>query len=179
MKNRMVDQSGIGAVGEQGGNCKIRSSVCLSLQSLKAGWKGEEDKLVFRCCRKRHTDDLILHFPPSHRSPSCPPCTCFCSFLITEAMLTGHQKTWSAEWCCHFPSVYIVLLTSCLSLFIFFIRNLGIMVCSSMCDLGGIITPFIVYRLSNIWKELPLIVFGKQNITVIRHILLHVKRNIL
>ncbi|XP_040206859.1 solute carrier family 22 member 2-like isoform X1 [Rana temporaria] len=41
-----------------------------------------------------------------------------------------------------------------------FIRNLGIMVCSSMCDLGGIITPFIVYRLSNVWKELPLIVFA-------------------
>ncbi|XP_018421115.1 PREDICTED: solute carrier family 22 member 2 [Nanorana parkeri] len=41
-----------------------------------------------------------------------------------------------------------------------FIRNLGIMVCSSMCDLGGIITPFIVYRLSNVWQELPLIVFA-------------------
>ncbi|KAJ1154503.1 hypothetical protein NDU88_007255 [Pleurodeles waltl] len=41
-----------------------------------------------------------------------------------------------------------------------FIRNLGIMVCSSMCDLGGIITPFIVYRLAEIWHELPLIVFA-------------------
>ncbi|XP_056423215.1 solute carrier family 22 member 2 [Hyla sarda] len=41
-----------------------------------------------------------------------------------------------------------------------FIRNLGVMVCSSMCDLGGTITPFIVYRLANIWKELPLIVFA-------------------
>ncbi|KAM9315634.1 solute carrier family 22 member 2-like [Gastrophryne carolinensis] len=41
-----------------------------------------------------------------------------------------------------------------------FIRNLGIMVCSSMCDFGGTITPFIVYRLANIWKELPLIVFA-------------------
>lgn len=41
-----------------------------------------------------------------------------------------------------------------------FIRNLGIMVCSSMCDLGGIITPFIVYRLAGIWHELPLIVFA-------------------
>ncbi|XP_069811058.1 solute carrier family 22 member 2-like [Dendropsophus ebraccatus] len=41
-----------------------------------------------------------------------------------------------------------------------FIRNLGVMVCSSMCDLGGTITPFIVYRLTSIWKELPLIVFA-------------------
>ncbi|XP_071997094.1 solute carrier family 22 member 2 isoform X2 [Engystomops pustulosus] len=41
-----------------------------------------------------------------------------------------------------------------------FIRNLGVMVCSSMCDLGGTITPFIVYRLANIWKSLPLIVFA-------------------
>ncbi|XP_040285411.1 solute carrier family 22 member 2 [Bufo bufo] len=41
-----------------------------------------------------------------------------------------------------------------------FIRNLGVMVCSSMCDLGGTITPFIVYRLAGIWKELPLIVFA-------------------
>uniref|UniRef100_A0A803J8K1 Solute carrier family 22 (organic cation transporter), member 2 n=1 Tax=Xenopus tropicalis TaxID=8364 RepID=A0A803J8K1_XENTR len=41
-----------------------------------------------------------------------------------------------------------------------FIRNLGIMVCSSMCDLGGVITPFIVYRLAAIWQELPLIVFA-------------------
>ncbi|KAG8444175.1 hypothetical protein GDO86_009381 [Hymenochirus boettgeri] len=41
-----------------------------------------------------------------------------------------------------------------------FIRNIGIMVCSSLCDVGGIITPFIVYRLTAIWKDLPLIVFA-------------------
>ncbi|KAM8945320.1 solute carrier family 22 member 2 [Pelodytes ibericus] len=41
-----------------------------------------------------------------------------------------------------------------------FIRNMGIMVCSSMCDLGGTITPFIVYRLADVWNELPLLVFA-------------------
>ncbi|XP_051854011.1 solute carrier family 22 member 1-like [Antechinus flavipes] len=41
-----------------------------------------------------------------------------------------------------------------------FIRNLGVMVCSSLCDAGGIITPFIVFRLTEIWHELPLILFA-------------------
>ncbi|XP_068268913.1 solute carrier family 22 member 2-like [Nyctibius grandis] len=40
-----------------------------------------------------------------------------------------------------------------------YIRNLGVMVCSSLCDVGGIIVPFIVYRLVEVWHDLPLIVF--------------------
>ncbi|XP_038626751.1 solute carrier family 22 member 1-like isoform X1 [Tachyglossus aculeatus] len=41
-----------------------------------------------------------------------------------------------------------------------FIRNLGVMVCSSLCDVGGIITPFIVFRMTEVWHELPLTLFG-------------------
>lgn len=41
-----------------------------------------------------------------------------------------------------------------------FIRNLGVMVCSSLCDLGGILTPFLVFRLVEVWQGLPLILFA-------------------
>ncbi|XP_027735834.1 solute carrier family 22 member 2-like, partial [Empidonax traillii] len=40
-----------------------------------------------------------------------------------------------------------------------YIRNLGVMICSSLCDVGGVIVPFIVYRLVEVWHDLPLIVF--------------------
>lgn len=35
------------------------------------------------------------------------------------------------------------------------------MVCSALCDLGGIFTPFMVFRLMEVWQALPLILFGK------------------
>ncbi|XP_068407335.1 solute carrier family 22 member 1 isoform X1 [Eschrichtius robustus] len=41
-----------------------------------------------------------------------------------------------------------------------FLRNLGVMVCSSLCDLGGVITPFLVFRLMEVWQGLPLILFA-------------------
>ncbi|XP_051867173.1 solute carrier family 22 member 2-like [Pristis pectinata] len=41
-----------------------------------------------------------------------------------------------------------------------FLRSFAVSMCSSLSDLGGIVSPFIVFRLAALWLEMPLVVFG-------------------
>uniref|UniRef100_G1SLB8 Solute carrier family 22 member 3 n=1 Tax=Oryctolagus cuniculus TaxID=9986 RepID=G1SLB8_RABIT len=40
------------------------------------------------------------------------------------------------------------------------VENFGVSLCSGLCDFGGIIAPFLLFRLAAVWLELPLIIFG-------------------
>ncbi|XP_072907643.1 solute carrier family 22 member 3-like [Hemitrygon akajei] len=40
------------------------------------------------------------------------------------------------------------------------VRSMGASACLSMSDVGGIAAPFILYTLTTVWTELPLVIFG-------------------
>ena len=46
-------------------------------------------------------------------------------------------------------------------------RNFGVSLCSGLCDFGGIIAPFLLFRLAAVWLELPLIIFGKFSLYIL------------
>uniref|UniRef100_A0A8C5KVQ6 Solute carrier family 22 (organic cation transporter), member 1 n=1 Tax=Jaculus jaculus TaxID=51337 RepID=A0A8C5KVQ6_JACJA len=97
------------------------------------------------------------------------------SFLVAGVsclimILISHELHWLSVTlaCLGRMGTTIVLQMVCLvnaELYPTFIRNLGVMVCSALCDLGGIFTPFLVFRLMEVWQALPLILFGVLGLT--------------
>ncbi|KAM4866109.1 solute carrier family 22 member 1-like [Thomomys bottae] len=74
----------------------------------------------------------------------------------------------TAAACVARMGVTIVLQIICLvnaELYPTFIRNLGMMVCSALSDVGGIFAPFLVFRLMEAWEALPLVLFGVLGLT--------------
>ncbi|XP_045150473.1 solute carrier family 22 member 1 [Echinops telfairi] len=80
-------------------------------------------------------------------------------------IFVSHELHWLnvAVACVGRMGITIVFQMVCLvnaELYPTFVRNLGVMVCSSLCDVGGIITPFLVFRLTEVWQDLPLMLFA-------------------
>ncbi|XP_004674228.1 PREDICTED: solute carrier family 22 member 1 [Condylura cristata] len=78
---------------------------------------------------------------------------------------TAHGQHWLSitAACVGRMGITIVFQMVCLvnaEIYPTFIRSLGLMVCSSLCDVGGVIAPFLVFRLMDVWQGLPLILFG-------------------